>query len=116
MYALGKTIRILRQAKDVKLTTLAAAAKVSIPFLSLVESGERQPSLEILRRIAKGLNIPSEVLILMSVGPSSDLSSSNETANNISGSVAKLIELEEKLQRVLLTTENKDASIKDTTG
>tara|TARA_R110002096_G_scaffold374123_2_gene567678 strand:+ start:188 stop:538 length:351 start_codon:yes stop_codon:yes gene_type:complete len=105
---LGKTIRIIRQAKGIKLSALAKKAGVSPPFLSLVEGGERQPSLKVLRNLAKELSVPSEALILMSVGNKSELKSSDEVTTEITKSVGRLIRLEEKLEALLKSREGTD--------
>lgn len=110
MQTLGKTIRILRQAKEMKQNALAAAAKISVPFLSLVENAERQPSIGVLRRIAEALGVPSEVLILMSVGPESGLTTSDVSTNEISESVNRLIDLEARLRAMLSGNGNTDES------
>jgi transcriptional regulator with XRE-family HTH domain len=114
--SLGKTIRILRQAKALKLGALATAANVSSPFLSLVESGDRQPSLDVLRKIARGLGIPSEVLILMSVGSESDLKSTDPETQDLSESVDRLIRLEVQLQEKLARLRDKDGCKKSKPG
>jgi transcriptional regulator with XRE-family HTH domain len=115
MQTLGKTIRILRQAKEMKQGALAAAAKISVPFLSLVENAERQPSISVLRRIAEALGVPPEVLILMSVGPESGLTTSDVSTNEISENVNKLIKLEVRLQAMLSGNGNTDAPKDDHT-
>ena len=106
---LGKTIRILRQAKHMRLNVLAKEAGVSVPFLSLVENGDRQPSLGVLRQIAAGLGIPSEALVLMSMGPQSGLRSSDPAAIEITQNVNKLIQLEERLNGILSQMGDPDA-------
>ncbi|QDU59005.1 helix-turn-helix domain-containing protein [Aeoliella mucimassa] len=97
---LGKTIRILRQAKSLKMTEVAGESGVSVPYLSLVENGERQPSLEVMRRIAETLGVPSEALIVMGVGDSS-LMSSDKRTSELTGMVGQLIEIENKLTSLL---------------
>ena len=47
---IGKSIRVIRQAKGFPLKDVAAAASISNPFLTLVEKGARQPSLDVIRR------------------------------------------------------------------
>lgn len=100
---LGKTIRILRQAKALKLTQLASNSGISVAYLSLVENGERQPSLDVIRRLSKALGIPSEALVLIGMGENSDLVSENAGATEIAETVARLMEIECKLGRLLNT-------------
>lgn len=107
----GKTIRILREASGMTMTALAGKAKVSKPFLSLVESGKRQPSLDVIRRIGRALNTPSEAIVLMGMGESATLSSTNEETKAIVRSVQRLLGMERKLSK-LLGSEDDDQSVR----
>ena len=100
-HGIGKTIRILRQARDLKLNELAERSGISSPFLSLVENGERQPSLAVLRKIAGALRIPSEALVLLGLGAASGLTSTDPSISRLAKSVAELVKVEDKLRRVL---------------
>lgn len=97
---LGKTIRIIRQAKELKIFDIAKDAEISIPFLSLVERGERQPSLEVLERIADALKVPVEVFVSLGSN-SSGLAPRRQRSGQLVSAVSKLIELETKLQAML---------------
>lgn len=59
---LGGFIREQRDQAQMSLRQLAQAAGVSNPYLSQVERGRRNPSAEILGRIAQGLRISAETL------------------------------------------------------
>lgn len=59
---LGGFIREQRDQAQMSLRQLAQAAGVSNPYLSQVERGLRNPSAEILGRIASGLRISAESL------------------------------------------------------
>lgn len=101
MENLGKTIRIIRLAKGLRLSALAKSSDVSVPFMSLVETGDRQPSLGVIRKIASALGIPSEALVLMSVGNESSLHTSDIATAEITDGVKKLIEVEDQLRHLL---------------
>lgn len=62
MAGIGEYIREQRKAAELSLRQLATAADVSNPYLSQVERGLRRPSADILRRIAKGLQLSAETL------------------------------------------------------
>ncbi len=94
----GKTIRILRSAKDFSSSDLARKAQISKPFLSLVESGRRQPSLEVLRRLAGALEIPSETLVLLAMSDSKTLTSSDIRAQQLADSINKMTVLEDHIR------------------
>jgi transcriptional regulator with XRE-family HTH domain len=55
--ALGKRIAELRKATGLSQETLAAKARYSTEFISLVERGLNSPSVAGLARIAKALNV-----------------------------------------------------------
>jgi transcriptional regulator with XRE-family HTH domain len=55
--ALGKRIAELRKAKGLSQESLAAKARYSTEFISLVERGLNSPSVAGLARIAKALNV-----------------------------------------------------------
>ena len=60
----GRTIRVLRVARDISQGELARAVNVSPGYLSLVESDKREPSLSFLKRLASYFNIPVGFLLL----------------------------------------------------
>ncbi|MDQ3283279.1 MAG: helix-turn-helix domain-containing protein [Acidobacteriota bacterium] len=59
---LGQRIRELREALDLSLRDLAAKVDITPPFLSDIELGRRNPSVEKLRAIAKALKTRYEDL------------------------------------------------------
>jgi len=54
---IGHEIRAMRHAMGMTLSDCAEAASLSVGFLSLVERGHKQPSLEALQRISAALGI-----------------------------------------------------------
>ena len=98
---IGKAIRILRSAKGRKLNELAERAKVSNPYLSLVETGERQPSLDVLRRISVALDIPIELLILVGSETGDRLKTGDKVIKSVVDSLEKLADAEDALKRKL---------------
>ena len=59
---LGEFIREQRRGGQLSVRQLSAQAGVSNPYLSQIERGLRRPSAEILRQIARALEISSEEL------------------------------------------------------
>ena len=59
---LGEFIREQRRVGQLSLRKLSERAGVSNPYLSQIERGLRKPSAEILRQIARALEISSEEL------------------------------------------------------
>ena len=97
MYDVGRAIRIVRTAKGLRLGALAKSAKISAPFLCLIESSERQPSLDVIRRIADALRLPSELLILMGVSRNATLRTTDSRTEALASALRKLMEAEEAL-------------------
>ncbi|MCG7284989.1 helix-turn-helix domain-containing protein [Cellulomonas sp. ACRRI] len=58
----GASLRVIREAYGVSLSDLALRAQVSRPFVSLMESGARQPSAATLRQLADALGVPIEAI------------------------------------------------------
>lgn len=59
---IGHVIKVLRTASGLKQKDLAQRAGIKATYLSLVESGKKEPSLNVLRAIAKALNVPIRML------------------------------------------------------
>jgi len=98
---IGSAIRIVREAKGMKLGSLAKAAGLSAPFLSLVESGAREPSLAALRRVAEALAVPVEALLVLAQPPGGKLNTSSAKANSLAESIRQLADAEERLRKRL---------------
>ena len=61
---LGRVLKILREAKGLTQVDLAKKAKVARTYIVKLESGDkRNPSLEILQRLAKALGVPVTELL-----------------------------------------------------
>ncbi len=61
----GHSIRALRQARNLNVTALAAAAGIGQPHMSLIEAGKRQPSDDVAMRIAAALGLDDLRAILV---------------------------------------------------
>jgi transcriptional regulator with XRE-family HTH domain len=88
-----------------KLGDLARKSRISIAFMSLLESGGRQPSLAVIRRIAAALDIPSEALVLAGMGVQSKLHTWDRETAGITRAIDDLIHVESKLKRLLGSAE-----------
>lgn len=61
---IGKVVRALREARGLTQVELARKAKIAQPYIAMLERGDRKnPSLPVLRRIAKALDAPVEELL-----------------------------------------------------
>lgn len=62
---IGKVIRMLRARRGLTLAALSELAGISHSYLSLLEAGKRQPTLETLDRLATALSVPTAGLIVL---------------------------------------------------
>lgn len=60
----GKTIEYFRKERGLKLTEVANYTDLTIGYLSQIEHDKRQPSHEVVQKIARFLDIPFHVLVL----------------------------------------------------
>lgn len=66
---LGNVIRNTRNSHDIKQKELAEAVGVSANYLSMLERGDRNPSLDVLIKIAKQLDTSLHELFLRAEAP-----------------------------------------------
>jgi transcriptional regulator with XRE-family HTH domain len=64
---IARAIRSMRLARGISQAEVAARASISPSYLSLLESGKKEPSLAMLRSIAKALRIPDDLLLVSAV-------------------------------------------------
>jgi len=62
----GKAIKTIRAAKGISQKELSKELELNSSYLSRIEKGERIPSMELLEAIAKKLQIPLYLFILLS--------------------------------------------------
>jgi transcriptional regulator with XRE-family HTH domain len=61
--AVGPRLRALRQERDITLAQLSASTGISVSTLSRLESGRRQPTLELLLLLARAHQVPLDDLV-----------------------------------------------------
>ena len=60
---IAKIIKDAREKASLTQTKLAKEAKISLSFLSCIESGKRTPTKQVARKLAKVLDLPEEDLL-----------------------------------------------------
>lgn len=96
----GRAIRILRETNEIRLGNLAKEAGLSVSMLSMIESGQREPSLGALRRIAASLSIPMDVLLAVAQPGEGTLTSSDERANGFATALQRLECIEKEIRQM----------------
>ncbi|MFN8104668.1 MAG: helix-turn-helix transcriptional regulator [Acidimicrobiia bacterium] len=61
--SLGRFIRAQRRIAGLTLRQLADLADVSNAYLSQIERGKHEPSVRVLRQVARGLNVSAETIL-----------------------------------------------------
>ncbi len=70
---LGRALKLMRTASGLKQKEVAAKLRVTQNYLSLIENGKRNPSLSILKALARVLGVPIGLFFLweeVEAGPS----------------------------------------------
>jgi transcriptional regulator with XRE-family HTH domain len=101
--SLGKTLRILREARGLPLRQVAVEAGVSVPYLSLLETERRSPSVDKLKALAEALDVPSDFLILVASGAKSSLSSGENTVARLFALLERLTVVQRELKNEIET-------------
>lgn len=96
----GRAIRILRETNEIRLGDLARDAELSVSMLSMIESGQREPSLAALRRIATSIGIPLDVLIAVAQPGEGTLTSSDDRAKKFGAALKRLERLEDEIRQM----------------
>ncbi|WP_082647726.1 helix-turn-helix transcriptional regulator [Lysobacter antibioticus] len=63
---ISEALRLLRSYHDLSQIDLAAQLNISRSYLSELESGKRQPSLELLKNYSQHFNVPLSAILLFS--------------------------------------------------
>lgn len=100
--SLGKSVRMLRNARARKSKSCAKEAEISAPALTLIEHSERQPSVETLTAIAKALNVPYDVFVIIE---HPTMTGASEAVYAIVKAIKEVHKAEESLKRELAKAE-----------
>lgn len=60
---LGRRLRALRQDRNLTQEELAERAEIHPTFLAKIEAGQRLPSLDVIRRLAGALRVPTASIL-----------------------------------------------------
>jgi transcriptional regulator with XRE-family HTH domain len=89
----GRGIRLIRTSLSLAQGKLAKRVGISASYLSLIEKGRREPTLPLLRRIAKELDISPAILLAVSRDPKRQPTELKRLNNDFSRLVDILINL-----------------------
>lgn len=63
---INRALKVVRQYHNINQTQLAGKLSISTSYLSELESGKKEPTLEILQRYASLFNVPLSSLVVFS--------------------------------------------------
>jgi transcriptional regulator with XRE-family HTH domain len=100
---LGKAIRTCRSQKGLKLADLSKRANLSESYISLLERGERDPSLSSIEAIARALEVPVSLLVFLGSDAAETSSLPAEVREKLSAAIVQLLQASnEDPQRALV--------------
>lgn len=88
---IGHALKICRSAKKLSLEDLANATDFSRSYLSMIESGKREPTLSTIEKIAKSLAVPIPILLFMAAEKDELKGIDGETASRLSAAALDLM-------------------------
>lgn len=77
----GRAVRIVRSARKLTQSQVAESSGLSPAYISLVESGDRQPSIKALKSLCGALRVPMHLLALLA-SSSSEIHGLSESETN----------------------------------
>ncbi len=95
---IGRAIRYIRDAHSMSVGDLAANA--GTPLVSLIENGKREPTIDVLNKVAKALNTPVETFLLLS-RPDGTLTTHDERIRGVTDAISALHNAEQLLMERL---------------
>lgn len=90
---ISKALFLCRSRKKMTKTKLAKLADISVPYLTLLEQGKRDPNMSVIEKICTGLNVPSTIFMFLASDTNELDGISKELAEKLSLTALQLIEV-----------------------
>jgi transcriptional regulator with XRE-family HTH domain len=87
----GKGIKIARTISGLSQKQLSKRADIDASHISLIEKGKRKPTLRTLERLIRALNIPHDLLILLSADQNELAISDPKELERVAQSLVRLL-------------------------
>lgn len=88
---IGHALKICRSAKKLSLDELAERAGLSQSYLSMIESGKREPTLSSIEKVAKALGVPTPILLFLAAEKGEVEGLDAETTRRLSAAVLDVV-------------------------
>lgn len=92
---INQALRLIRTYHDLSQTELCTEIGISNSYLSEIESGKKQPSLEILQRYSAEFDIPLSSILFFSENLK-ELKPSDKIKKNIAGKIISILQWNEE--------------------
>lgn len=86
--SMGKRIKSLRQKNSMKQAYLASRLGISVQYISALENGRKQPSLEMLVKLARELNTTTDDLLCLPTPDSNPAEADRREIEDLFGSAS----------------------------
>ena len=84
---IGHALKVCRSAKKLSLGDLAGLTELSPSYLSMIESGKREPTLTSIEKIASAMRVPTPILLFLAADSSELEGIDPETSRRLSAAV-----------------------------
>jgi len=88
---IGRALKVCRSAKGLSLEVLAERAGLSQSYLSMIESGKREPTLTSIEKVAVALDIPTPIVLFLAADKEDLRGLDTETAQRLSEAVLNVV-------------------------
>ena len=88
---IGRALKVCRSAKGLSLEVLAERAGLSQSYLSMIESGKREPTLTSIEKVAVALDIPTPIVLFLAADKEDLRGLDKETAQRLSEAVLSVV-------------------------
>ncbi len=93
---MGETLKLLRIFYGYKSVDMAKKLNISQSFLSEIENSKKNPTLELLKRYSKILNIKVSTIVLLSESLEEDKNTKKDIKHNLAGVGMKVLKILKK--------------------
>ena len=83
MNKLNQALRLIRVFHDQSLSELSKQMNISVGYLSEIESGKKNPSLDVIRKYAKAFNTTESAILFFAENIKTDSKTKTALRNNI---------------------------------
>lgn len=88
---IGRALKTCRTAKNLSLIQLSELAGLSQSYLSMIESGKREPSLTLLEKVVKSLELPMPIFLFLAAEKDELSGLDQETIDRLSAAVLDVV-------------------------